>query len=174
MRRELLALSLLPAFLLAACQEHGTGERLRAAARVLGAEYRLSPDTMTYSFESREANTLVAVQKLGRKMRFEVQEPAYCQFRYTTDAGTSDATTYSADLTKLNRLEVSPTMSGRSLIVSLAGDTEAVSSRSRYGTNQGTQLRLNNLDPSQVQAFLSEVADFQDKMCGVKIRIPGS
>lgn len=163
-------LSVAAAFLLSACQEHGTEERLRAAAEVLGAEYNINPDWYNISFEMRDANTWVAVAKRGDPRRFELQESDHCKFRFTVEANTPDATNTAADLSKLKRIEVLPTVSGLLRVVFLAGDeAEAVSVQSRYGLQKSNQVRLNNLEPGRVPAFLSRVADFQDKMCGIKV-----
>lgn len=155
---------------LTGCQEHGTEERLRAAADVIGAEYKITSDMMEVSFESRDQRTLIATRKRGAPERFELQEPAYCEFRFTVEAGTRDAATTTADLSKLNRLEVVPTMSGNFGIVYLAGEpADAVSVKSRYGDQKSNKVRLNNLVPSQIDAFLTRVTEFQGRMCGVKV-----
>ncbi|MBB4397947.1 hypothetical protein [Bradyrhizobium sp. ERR14] len=173
MRAKKLAL-MLPTLLLAACQETGTNERLQAAADVVGAEYRLSSEIMQATFEKHDVNTLVVASTRGPAKRYELQEPEHCQFRFTVDAGTRNAQTTTADLGKLNRLEVPPTMSGNSGIVYLAGsEANTVEVRSRYGNNKSNKVRLNNLQPAQIDAFLSKVAEFQDKFCGVKVQLPG-
>jgi hypothetical protein len=165
-------LSVAAAFLLSACQDstHGTEERLRAAAEILGAEYKINPDWYNISFEMREANTWIAVAKRGGPRRFELQEPEHCKFRFTVEANTPDATNTAADLSKLKRIEALPTTSGLLRVVFLAGDeAEAVSVQSRYGLQKSNQVQLNNLEMAKVPTFLARVADFQDKMCGIKI-----
>lgn len=174
MRARTLALSILPALLLAACQETGTNERLQAAADIFGAEYNLRSDIMAMTFDKRDVNTLVASRTRGPTKRYDLQEPEHCQFRFTVDAGTSDAQTTTADLGKLNRLEVAPTMSGNSGIVYLAGsEANTVAVHTRYGDQKSNKVRLNNLAPGLIDAFLSKVAEFQDKYCGVKVQMPG-
>ncbi|WP_316199200.1 hypothetical protein [Bradyrhizobium sp. SZCCHNS2002] len=166
-----------PAFVLGGCEDitHGTEERLRAAVEIIGAEYNLTADWMGTSFESRDTNTLVVAAKRGRPRRFELQEPERCKFRFTIEAGTPEATTETADLNSLKRLEVLPTMSGLGAIVSLSGDTaDSVVVASRYGTRKENKLRLNNLLPGEVDAFLPKVAAFMEKTCGVKVSLPGS
>jgi hypothetical protein len=174
MRRKLSALSMLPAFLLGACQEHGTEARLRSAADVVGAEYKLTADWMDTSFQSRDANTMVVERKRGTPLRYELQEPEHCLFRFTVEAGTPEAQITTADLNKLNRLEVAPTMSGNSGIIYLAGsEANTVSVHTRYGDQKSNKVRLNNLQPAQIDAFLSKVAEFQEKFCGLKVQMPG-
>lgn len=163
-------LAWMPAFLLNACQEHGSEERLRAASQIVGAEYKIEPDWMNIAFESRDENTLVAVRKRGQPQKLELQEPAYCQFRLTVDAGTREATTTTADLSKLTRIEVAPTMSGLLRIVSLTGEgAEIVTTQSRYGTDRSNRLRLNNLQAGLVPDFVNRVAAFMERNCGIKI-----
>jgi hypothetical protein len=165
---------LLPALLLAACQETGTNERLQAAADVVGAEYTLRSDILEVTFEKHDVNTLVVASKRGPARRYELQEPEHCQFRFAVDAGTRDAQITTADLNKLNRLEVAPTISGNFGIVYLAGsEANTVSVHTRYGDQKSNKVRLNNLQPAQIDAFLSKVAEFQEKFCGVKVQMPG-
>ncbi|MCA1386061.1 MULTISPECIES: hypothetical protein [unclassified Bradyrhizobium] len=93
--------------------------------------------------------------------------------RFTVDAGKRDAQTTTADLSKLNRLEVAPTMSGNFGIVYLArSGANTVSVHTRYGDQSSNKVRLNNLAPGQIDAFLSKVAEFQEKFCSVKVSVP--
>ncbi|WP_152977898.1 hypothetical protein [Bradyrhizobium pachyrhizi] len=169
MRRKLLALAILPALSLSACQEHGTEERLRAAGNIVAGEYNLWASWLDVKFEN---GTLVVAGTRGPPKRYELQEPEYCKFIFTVDAGTSDYTTTTADLSKLNRLEVVPTISGLLRIVYLAGsEANTVERHSRYGNEKSNKVRLNNLEPAKIDAFLSKVAEFQEKFCGVKVSI---
>ncbi|TKV80086.1 hypothetical protein FDV58_17700 [Bradyrhizobium elkanii] len=122
---------------------------------------------MEASFAKGSPNTLVAARKRGPPKRYELQEPEHCQFRFTVDAGTSDYTTTTADLSKLTRIEVVPTMSGNFGIVSLAGgEANTVSVHTRFGDQKSNKVRVNNLAPAQIDAFVSKVAEFQEKMRG--------
>lgn len=166
---------MLPALWLGGCKDYGTDERLQAAVDVIGAEYNLRSEIMEVTFEKRDVNTLVVASKRGPPRRYELQEPERCLFRFTVDAGTRDAITRTADLNKLNRLEVAPTISGNFGIVYVAGsEANTVSEDSRFSHDKSNKVRINNLAPARIDAFLSKVAEFQEKFCGVKVQMPGS
>ncbi|MGY3134538.1 hypothetical protein ACVWZM_005220 [Bradyrhizobium sp. USDA 4501] len=175
MRVGNLTLAMLPALSLGACQDYGTDERLQAAADIVGAAYGLRANYLEMSFDKRDANTLVVSSKRGPYKRYELREPERCTFRFTVDAGMHDAQTTTADLSKLTRLEVAPTISGNFGIVYLAGsEANTVTVHTQFGDQKSNKVQLNNLAPAQIDAFLSKVAEFQEKMCGIKVKIPGS
>ncbi|KRQ01307.1 hypothetical protein AOQ73_18315 [Bradyrhizobium pachyrhizi] len=139
---------------------------------MVGAGYNLSADWIDLKFDN---GTLVATRKRGTQRRIELQEPEHCKFVFTVDAGTSDYTTTMADFNKLDRIEVAPTISGKFGIIDLAGvEANAVIVHTRFGDQKSNKVQLNNLAPAEIDAFVSKVAEFQEKMCGVKVKIPGS